>query len=318
MPQAPRYDQTRTMEVCGHPLRVRDAGPRDRHALLIFNGSAANLLVLDPLINILAQHRRVIAFDQPGMGRTPSVYPTLSVPTLARLGAQCAQTLGVTTLDVLGYSFGGAMAQQMALTRPDLVRRVVLVAAVYGAGGIPSDPYSSLTVLAHQTPAQQFCRDEARRAYGGVVARDDEALTAYERAIDAAPPDPLSILGQAIAASTWTGLPWLWAIRQPTLVLSGDEDRVVPIYNARLIASMLPKARLDIVPRAGHLLLMDQAADVAERIEGFLAPGAAEPSRAPRAKSSTSSRAAGARAAVTDLRRYRARAASVPEQAKSS
>lgn len=271
MPRSP-HDSTRTRIISGHPLRVRDAGPRDGEALLIINGSAGNLAVLDPLITRLAATRRVLAFDQPGMGHSPAVYPTLDVPGLARLCARVLADAGVSRVDVVGYSFGGAVAQQLALTRPDLVRRLILVAGVYGAGGIPSDPLSSLSVLAHQTPAQPFCREPARRAYGGVVARDDAALTAYEEAIAAAPPDPLSIVGQAVAASIWCGLPWLWALRVPTLVVTGDQDHVVPMSNARIISALLPQSRLEVVPGAGHLLVMDQADDVAALIEAFLSP----------------------------------------------
>lgn len=274
MPRSP-HDSTRTRIISGHPIRVRDAGPRDAEALLIINGSAGNLAVLDPLITQLATSRRVIAFDQPGMGHSPAVYPTLDVTGLARLSARVLADAGLTRVDVVGYSFGGAVAQQLALTRPDLVRRLILVAGVYGAGGIPGDPLSALSVLAHQTPAQPFCRELARRAYGGVVARDDAALTAYEEAIAAAPPDPLSIVGQAIAASIWCGLPWLWALRLPTLVVTGDQDHVVPMSNARVIAALLPQSRLEVVPGAGHLLVMDQADDVAALFEAFLAPGLA-------------------------------------------
>lgn len=256
--------------VLGHRVRVLDVGPRQTDALFIVNGSSANLEVLAPLVDILSRTRRVVAFDQPGMGKSPSTYPTLCVPTLAAMCERLATDLGLRQLDLLGYSFGGTVAEQLALTRPRLVRRLVLVAAVYGAGGIPTDPISSMTVLAHQTPIRPWARTLARRAYGGVVARDDDALTAYEEAINQAGPDPLSLLGQAIAVSTWSGLPWLWALRCPTLVIAGTDDSVVPLANAKLIAALIPRARLELLPHAGHLLVMDQAADVAGLVEAFL------------------------------------------------
>ena len=275
MPSATSDPSITMMTVCGHPLRVRDAGPKDTEALLIVNGAAASLEVLDSLITLLAQSRRVIAFDQPGMGGSPATYPTLLVPTLSRMATNILRDRGVTKADVLGYSFGGAIAQHIALTRPDLVRRQILVSSVYGTLGIPSDPISNLVVLGHQTPAQAMCRAYARKAYGGVVARDEAALDAYEKAIEAAPPDPISFLGQAVAMSLWPVLPWLWALRAPTLVITGDEDHVVPLANARLIAALLPDAHLEILPGAGHLLLMDQAAESAALIEAFLTPGLA-------------------------------------------
>ena len=70
--------------------------------------------------------------------------------------------------------------------------------------------------------------------------------------------------------STWSGLPWLWALRCPTLVIAGTDDSVVPLANAKLIAALIPRARLELLPHAGHLLVMDQAADVAGLVEAFL------------------------------------------------
>lgn len=81
--------------------------------------------------------------------------------------------------------------------------------------------------------------------------------------------------------SLWPALPWLWALRKPTLVLAGDEDHVVPLANARLIATVLPDARLEVLAGAGHLVLMDQAQEAAALIEAFLSPAfvAREPAR---------------------------------------
>lgn len=283
MPADDRSDTTRTMLVGGCPIRVRDAGPRERQAVLIVNGSAANLLVLDEFITLLARTRRVIAFDQPGMGRSPAVYPTPLIPDLARLCARLMGELGIGHASVIGYSFGGAVAEYLALTRPDLVKQLVLVSAVYGAAGVPSDPLSSIAVFAHQTALQPFIRQPARRAYGGGVGRDDAALEAYEHAIASAAPDPLSFVGQAIAVSMWSALPWLWAIRCPTLVLTGSEDHVVMGANSRIIAALVPKARLEILPGAGHLLVMDQAGEVVPLVEAFLSDAPGEPG-APRSR----------------------------------
>lgn len=290
MPTVDRSDTTRTMTVGGRPITVRDAGPRVKEAVLVVNGSAANMLVLDRFITVLSRTRRVIAFDQPGMGRSAATYPTLLVPDLSLLCARLVRDLGVESVTVVGYSFGGAVAEHLALTRPDLVERLVLISAVYGAAGVPTDPLSGLAVFAHQTSLQPVTRQAARRAYGGGIARSDAALQAYEHAIGSQPPDPLSFLGQAIAVSTWTALPWLWAIRCPTLVLSGSQDHVVLATNARILAALIPKARLAILPGAGHLLVMDEADEVAERVESFLSGGAgtARPRRRSRSRQGSS------------------------------
>ena len=275
MSQPEHSDATFSLSVGGPPIHVRDAGPRESDAVLIVNGSAANLTVLDGFITILSRTHRVIAFDQPGMGGSPAVYPTPLVPDLALLCARLVRELGVQRVTVIGYSFGGAVAEFLALTRPDLVKRLVLISAVYGSGGIPTDPVSGLAVLAHQSELlQPWVRTLARHAYGGGIARDDEALRAYEEALDASPPNPVAFLGQAVAVSLWSALPWLWAIRCPTLVLTGSKDHVVLAANSRIIAALVPKARLEIIRGAGHMLVMDQAEDVAAIIERFLADSA--------------------------------------------
>lgn len=267
----------RRIEVDGITLRLRDtgapAGASDALPLLVYNGSAADLEVIDPLVDALSPHRRVLAFDQPGMGRSPAVFPTLTIPQLADLGARVLDLLGVERADVLGYSFGGAVAQQLALTAPRRVRKLVLVASVYGLGGIPTDPFTTAAVIAHQspTPTPPGMRALARLGYGGVVKTDDTALEAFERAVAAAPPDLNSFLGQALAAGTWSSLPWLWAITTPTLVLSGDDDLIVPVANAVVLATWIPRARLRVLTGAGHLMVLDQTDDVAREISAFLA-----------------------------------------------
>lgn len=263
--------------VAGTLLRVQDIGPRDGTPVLLVNGSAANLEVTARFVDELARTRRVVTFDQPGMGRSPATWPTLAVPGLAGLALALLDDLGIERADIIGYSFGGAVAQQVAIAAPRRVGRLVLLAAVYGAGGVPTDPVSAAAVLAHASPGGRWCRGPARRAYGGGVLRREDEMRAFERAIGVAPPDAGSFLGQAVAASTWSALPWLWAIRAPTLVLSGDEDLVVPLANARVLAALIPGARFEVLAGEGHLVVLDTAAATAERIEAFLAESQSQP-----------------------------------------
>ena len=74
-----------------------------------------------------------------------------------------------------------------------------------------------------------------------------------------------------LAASTgWSSLPFLRLIRQPTLIVAGDDDPIVPVVNARIMARLMPDARLHVYAGAGHLFLLDQAAEAAERVDAFL------------------------------------------------
>ncbi|MDO5710596.1 MAG: alpha/beta hydrolase [Micrococcales bacterium] len=262
---------TAVTTLAGVEISYVDTGGEGQ-ALLLINGSGGNLQMLAPLIDRLSASRRVLAFDQPGMGGSPAVYPTLGVPAVSELCRALLDRRGVQAADVIGYSFGGAVAQQLALTRPRRVRNLVLVASVVGLGGLPTDPLTAAAVALHQipSPTPRITRAIARHGYGGSVRRDTVALKRLERAWFTAPADPISFFGQAVAVASWSSLPWLWALQAPTLVITGDDDSVVPMLNAFTLALWIPRARLAVVRGGGHLLPIDQPEDLARLVENFL------------------------------------------------
>ena len=77
-------------------------------------------------------------------------------------------------------------------------------------------------------------------------------------------------LGQLFAISGWTSLPWLGSLRQPTLVLAGDDDPIVPLVNGRILARCIPNARLHVVRGGGHLFLLEQPARMAAMVADYL------------------------------------------------
>jgi alpha/beta hydrolase fold len=171
------------------------------------------------------------------------------MPGLARTVERAVRTLGYDRLDVLGVSFGGVLAQQLAHQAPDLVRQLVLAAAagVPFLGGIPGSPRR------YQSPT--YYRQVAGRLYGGAARRDPDALLHGSTARFAEAPSLRGYLDQPYAISFWTGLPWLWRLRQPTLVLVGDDDPVVPPVNGWILARVISDARLAVLP-GGHLFLL--------------------------------------------------------------
>ena len=265
------FPATAVATVAGRRIRYVDTGG-DGPALLLLNGSGGNLELLMPLIDLLRRTRRIIAFDQPGMGGSPAAYPMLDIPALAELAAALLDACEVERADVLGYSFGGAIAQQLAMTRRTRVRRLVLVASVVGLGGLPTGPVTATSVIAHQfgSPAPHLTRAIARRGYGGRVRHDEPALRRAEWAWLAAPADPLSFVGQAVAVATWSSLALLWTLRAPTLVVTGDDDAIVPLLNALALALWIPQAQLRVVPGGGHLLPIDPPEELADLVEEFL------------------------------------------------
>jgi pimeloyl-ACP methyl ester carboxylesterase len=179
--------------------------------------------------------------------------------------------LGLPQADVIGVSFGGGVAQELAVRNPHRVRRLVLASTACGLGGVPGTPVALgllATPLRYYSP--RFLQASAHRMYGPVVDPDGKLMHQQIRARRSRPPTVWGYASQLYATAGWTSLPWLHRIAAPTLVLTGGKDPIVPPINARILGARIPHATVHIVPDAGHLLLMDHAVDTAELITCFL------------------------------------------------
>jgi pimeloyl-ACP methyl ester carboxylesterase len=114
-------------------VTLRGEGP----LLLMINGIGAHVDMWEPLAKELSQTRRLILFDAPGAGTSPPLPRRLRMSGLARLLAELLDGLAITQLDVLGYSWGGALAQQFTHDFPERVKQLILIATMPGAGGRP-------------------------------------------------------------------------------------------------------------------------------------------------------------------------------------
>jgi poly(3-hydroxyalkanoate) depolymerase len=179
--------------------------------------------------------------------------------------------LGYGTVDVLGVSFGGVLAQQLAHQAPHRVRRLVLAATGPGLGGVPASPR---VLLALATPRRYTQPDYLRRIagdiYGGAVRRDPDMALHGSVARFTRPPSRAGYLAQLYAIAGWSSVPWLNRLRQPTLVLAGDDDPIVPLVNGRMIARLIPTTRLHVVHGGGHLFLLEQPAEMARLVTEFI------------------------------------------------
>jgi poly(3-hydroxyoctanoate) depolymerase len=249
-------------------VSVRGEGP----PLLLVMGLGGNIEMWDPLERALnARDVQTIAFDAPGTGDSPTRLIPRRMPGLARQAAHILDALGHPSAAVLGVSFGGAVAQELALANPHRVRRLVLASTMCGIGGVPGNPLAlSLlaTPLRYYSPA--FLRRTAGFLYGPTGGEDGELLQDQINARAARPPTVWGYVGQLVAAAGWTSLPWLHRLEASTLVLTGGADPVVPPVNGRILAARIPNAELRVVPGTGHLLLQDQAELCAAMIAEFL------------------------------------------------
>jgi poly(3-hydroxyoctanoate) depolymerase len=256
--------------VDGHLLRVSVRG--DGPPLLLVMGLGGNIEMWEPLERALNRHGiQTIAYDASGAGHSPTRLIPQRMPGLARQAAHLLDALGHPRADVLGVSFGGAVAQELALGNPHRVRRLVLASTACGLGGVPGNPLAlSLlaTPLRYYSPT--FLRLIAGMLYGPTITPREELLREQISARRARPPTLWGYASQLIAGAGWTSWPWLGRIAAPTLVLAGDRDPILPARNAHILARRIRTARLELVHGAGHLLLLDQPRHCADIIADFL------------------------------------------------
>jgi poly(3-hydroxyalkanoate) depolymerase len=244
-------------------------GAPGRTPLLLVNGIGAGFESFDPFLAALDPAVPVILFDPPGAGGSPVPALPYRLPELSRAMLALLDVLGHETVDVLGISWGGGLAQQFAWTAGPRCRRLVLVATGTGSLMVPAGP-SVLSKMA--TPRRYtdpgFLQRIAPEIYGGTVRTDPTVATRLLHQHSRAG-SRQGYVFQLLAAAGWTSIPLLPFLRQPTLVLTGDDDPVIPTINGRLIAALVPHSRLHVY-EGGHLELIAAPERLLPEIHTFL------------------------------------------------
>ena len=203
---------------------------------MLLNGLTRSLESWDPFVLALGD-RTLVSFDAPGVGQSPPPILPLSIAQLAELAVSILDEVGLDQVDVLGFSHGGAVAQQFAFQYPSRIRRLVLVATSCGAGAT----LSSWNTLDGLGVASKFNRSQATSA-----------------------------IWRTMAISAWSSIPFLGAIVAPTLVVCGINDRVAPIANSRSLAGRIPNASLVVLPDGHDLQEPEPAVALARVVDSFL------------------------------------------------
>lgn len=271
------------IDVDGVKLRVAVRPGRGGTPLLIFNGIGANLELVLPFIDALAG-REAIIYDMPGVGRSPMWLLPRRFSGIAQMTEKLLDRLGYGIVDVAGVSWGGAVAQQFARQCAPRVRRLILAATSAGAVMVPGRPTALLKMT---TPQRYLSPSYMQRAaadiYGGEVRDRPELIAAHTSRV--IPPQFIGYLYQLLAGVGWTSIHWLHKLRQPTLVMAGSDDPLVPPVNARILSLLIPNNRLHIVPGGGHLFMLHCLDNVIPVIREFLdAPDGAAALAAPKAQ----------------------------------
>ena len=263
----------------GIDYAYRDTGGSEATVpLVMLQHFRGNLDSWDPaLIDTLAQARRVVTFDNAGVGGSTGTTPD-TIEQMARDALAFLAAMGLGEVDLLGFSIGSFVTQQIALTRPTMVRRLVLASAapqgaagmhgwapeVMGAVGTPhTSPEAYLDVFfARSAASRQAGKEALQRMYARTEDRDTATTWATREA-------------QYDAVCTW-GIPdhallqRLSAIDMPVFVANGDSDPMILPHYSYLLAGLIPHARVKIYPDSAHGFLFQHHAEFAADVEAFL------------------------------------------------
>ena len=248
---------TRSIEVAGVAYAHRRLGPETTTPLILLQHFRGNMDNWDPaVVDGLAVSRPVILFDNRGIGRSGGVTPN-TVVDMASDTIAFLEALELSRVDVLGFSLGGMIAQQLLFDRPDLVRRAILVGTggpgaagmfsaevVRAATKIPGDADSLLFLFFRPTTTSQAAG--GRYLQRMLIRADREPATTAQtiQAHLAAIRGWGELNGEAFAR--------LKRVEQPIFVANGTHDIMIPGFNAFALSQQLPDAQLILYPDAGH------------------------------------------------------------------
>jgi poly(3-hydroxyalkanoate) depolymerase len=248
-------------QVGGRTLRTaawRLDMPSDRLPILFFNGIGANIEAVAPLAAAMPE-RGFIMFDMPGTGESPDPLIPYNPFTMSWTAAQLLDKYGLDEVDVMGVSWGGAMAQHFALQHPGRTRRLTLIATTPGMLMVPGNP-AAFTKMAdpRRYVDPEFMAKHFKTLYGGLTeSGDTDHKSSHIGRLK--PPSPRGYMYQLMCMLGWTSLPALPFMTKETLIMMGDEDQIVPLINGKILKAMIPNSRLLTFAGGGHLFLLTHA-----------------------------------------------------------
>ena len=224
--------------------------------------------LLRPLVDHLSPARTIVRLDVPGAGQSPTPTLPYTFPGLARTLGCLLDQRAYRHADILGFSWGGALAQQFAFQNPHPCRRLVLVATATGAVMVPASP----TILAKTFAPRRFGDPDcllsvAAQIYGGSIDSGTANIAALSQHM--CPTSWRGYTYQLLAETAWTSLFALPLVRQPTLIIAGADDHIIPVANAHIMNALLPHSQLHL-HHGGHLDLVTQPELFGPIIDAFL------------------------------------------------
>lgn len=259
-------------QVNGRTLRVarwRLDEPSDHLPILFFNGIGANIEAVAPLTEAMPE-RGFIMFDMPGTGESPDPVIPYNPFTMSWIAAELLGRFGLGEVDVMGISWGGAMAQHFAIQHPGRTRRLILIATTPGMAMVPGKP-AAFTKMAdpRRYIDPEFMNEHFATLYGGADA-DGAAHQKDSHIGRLKPPSPRGYMYQLLCMLGWTSLPALPFLKSETLIMMGDDDQIVRPVNGQILKAMIPNSRIEMIEGGGHLFLLTHSDESVAMIREFL------------------------------------------------
>jgi pimeloyl-ACP methyl ester carboxylesterase len=260
------------LTVGGRRLFHQRWGGGEEPLLLIQGMSGTHLAWGEPFVGELEREFDVVAYDHRGIGRSDPVDAPFTIAELAEDAVGVLDALGWESAHVLGISMGGMVAQELALRHPERVRTLMLGCTYCGGAGSSLAPPATLARLAagmQSGDSELAIRTAFEVNVSPAFAQQPGAYETF-RAMAKSLPAPVPVIMlqmQAIAGhDTSARLP---SLTVPTLVVHGDADAMIPVDNGRMIASLIPGARLEVLGDVGHLFWWERPAASAALVRGW-------------------------------------------------
>lgn len=240
--------------------------------LLFFNGIGASLEMVLPFLDSLPPELTIIAFDVPGVGGSVIPGSSYTMRELAQTVVHLLDELEINYVDALGLSWGGFLAQQFAYSFPTRCRKLILAATSCGVTAVPP-AWKVLNLMSSPKRYTDvtYAASISGTIYGGQFRHDPELAIshAHKMVADRHPTSEQGYKYQMNALFGWSSMHWLYAIQQPTLILAGNDDPIIPLVNAHVLTNMIPNTQQHVFAD-GHLFLLTDTQRVVPIIQEFL------------------------------------------------
>ena len=253
--------------VDGRTLRVavwRASKATTKLPILFFNGIGANIEAMAPMAELL-DDRDFITFDMPGIGGSPDPVVPYNAIMMARIAALLLDRFAMPLVDVMGVSWGGAMAQQFALQNGARTNKLILIATSAGMLMVPGNPKALIKMADPRRYIDpDFMAKHFKTLYGGMVGNKSEHIGRIT------PPSKTGYFYQLMAMMGWTSAPFLPFMKTETLIMMGGDDQIVPLANGKFLSFLIPNSELMVIDDGGHLFLLSHVEESIAAIRGFL------------------------------------------------